>query len=137
MHWRDPVSTDLTTPIPIGDILRTRVRDAIANAIPDEQMDEFIRREIDGFTRSIPSRDTWAAPIPSPLAQLIRAELAEQFKPAIKAKVAEKLGQWSGGDADKLVEDLAKEMAPKVMTELMTGIVGHALLALRSGATNY
>ena len=132
------MQNDLTTPVvPIGDILRTRVRDAIASAIPDEQMDEFIRREIESFTRPIPARDHWAPATPSPLAQLNRAELAEQFKPAIKAKVAATLGEWASGDSDKAVAEMAKQMAPTVLTELMTGIVEHSLRALRSGATNY
>lgn len=130
---------DLTVPT-IADTLRDRVRSALLDAIPDEQLDRYIQAEFTVFFTDA-TTDAWGTrinqPRPSPFKEIVRTELTAMLKEKIVAKLKALTNtvveQWDNTTGEqRLLGDLVQEMAPIALQGIAKGIAEKCIQAVRN-----
>ena len=122
---------DLTTAI------RNRVRGVIIDAIPDEQVDEMIRAEFQGFFKERKvnyGRDV----APSRFAELIKKHIEALLNEKIREWLDKNFDQvWSDDDCELLVGEMVGEFTPIVQKKMAADIVSRALFEFKNTLNNF
>jgi len=136
-------TTEITKPKSLEEAVRAKIRSALFDAIPDEQIDGLIQKQWADFfepTRRNTGSGAWPKweDVPSRFAQLVTAEISEQIKPLISASVRAELAKLEIAHEDgeavvkgELVNAIVKAAAPTMIEAFFAEMVGGVLQAIQ------
>lgn len=122
------MSTDIQN-FDVTSHIRDQVRKVLVTAIPNEKMDEMIKREFDDYF----SKDS-SYQAKSQFEQLVQDELKQRIAASIKSWLDTNfILMWNETtQRQELVGDLVKKLVPIVQTQMAADITQQALLVLRN-----
>lgn len=118
-----------TLPATFEQRVKERISETIADLIPAEELDALVKAQVAHFQRE-------------ELPKMIKAEITEQFKAAIKAEFAKPeyqptWGKHGGMGASQAVKTLIEENASAVLNSLIGGMVQMTVQSMSNGMARY
>lgn len=118
----------MTVPVTFEDSVKERLKSIVADLIPEEKWENIVRSTILEFeTKDLPA--------------LIKAELTEQYKTAIRAKFAKQEWQskWTGvgQEASPIVRQMLIDAAPAILAQMIGSAAQQTLYNLNSQVQRY
>jgi uncharacterized protein YfeS len=122
----------------LNDGIRDRVRLALLEAIPNEQMDALLAAE---FARYFKEERWNGGSRPSPFQEAVKAEIDRQVKAVVTERIKDQLASmvstWDEADGQhKLVGELVEKLAPLALKGFMADIVSMVASNIRSSIEN-
>lgn len=135
------MSNEITPMQAVQDKIKTRIQDEFVSLIPDEMFANMVASVIKDFTTDKPATYHGHSPTPSPLKQMIKAEIETKAKEAILKELAKlddghwnSYGQRVAGDAiKKFIAENFNEMLRSIQGQMVDMSVMMALQKMREG----
>jgi len=116
--------------IELTDHIRDKVREALMTSLTPEQLDQFVKAEIDSLFKP---RRTGYNDLPSLFNEMVKAELETLVKLEVKKWLAENFeSAWTDRGSERLVGEAVKQFVPIVIESLASGLISQALVEIRN-----
>lgn len=127
-------------PSALANAVKDKIKLEILNVIPPEQWHQMIEGAVRSFTA--PRQDTSyngrGATIPSELEELVYGTIRDTCKASIKSVIEgpEFMSRWMPDQgkhaAAQVIEEIAVKAGPKIIKDMMTGLVSQVLMNMRA-----
>jgi hypothetical protein len=137
------MSTEIAVPN-LADTIRDRVREQIVSAIPDEQINNFIKKEWAAYFER-PTLNNWGNHKEedklSPFQREVRKYINEHICTKIKEAVDKEMKMFNestwNAEGKKFIEQFVREYAPMAMHGISEMIVRNTMNQLTQGNPNF
>jgi hypothetical protein len=137
------MSTEIAVPN-LADTIRDRVREQIVSAIPDEQINNFIKKEWAAYFER-PTLNNWSNHKEedklSPFQREVRKHINEHICTKIKEAVDKEMKMFNesawNAEGKKFIEQFVREYAPMAMHGISEMIVRNTMNQLTQGNPNF
>lgn len=113
--------------------IRSKVQKALMITMPEEQLDEFIRQEIQRFFEKEGSEYRHL----TPFGQMVRDEIEARAKESIKNWMDKNFERQWDGSQEKVVGEAVKRFIPVVIESLASNLASSALQRIREELGRY